>query len=227
MILHIFKKVLCVVFVVSTGNHLAHSAPLSLPSTPYRYAVLDQELAAALQEFGNNLKIKISISGEVKGRIRGRMPDLPPRAFLDRLTDLYNLQWYFDGVELYVSSANEAQTRLLVLTPIRFDALKAALDALNISDERYVVRPAPGNALVMVSGPPRFVALVEQTFNGLVAQAQAQPQAAAVEKPPQESVLLLFRGSSATVIRDGRQEGPYSSLPRQDDIVREPEPAQK
>ncbi|NKL24827.1 type III secretion protein [Rhizobium leguminosarum bv. viciae] len=195
-----------------------------MPSTPYRYEVLDQELAAALQEFGNNLKIKISISGEVKGRIRGRMPDLPPRAFLDRITDLYNLQWYFDGVELYVSSASEAQTRLLVLTPIRFDALKAALDALSISDERYVVRPAPGNALVMVSGPPRFVALVEQTFNGLVAQARPQ---AAVEKPPQESVLLLFRGSSTTVIRDGRQEGPYSSLPRQDDIVREPEPAQK
>ncbi|MBP2449503.1 secretin N-terminal domain-containing protein [Rhizobium leguminosarum] len=224
MILHILKKVLCVVFVVSTGNHLAHSAPLSLPSTPYRYAVLDQELAAALQEFGNNLKIKISISGEVKGRIRGRMPELPPRAFLDHLTDLYSLQWYFDGVELYVSSANEAQTRLLVLTPIRFDALKAALDALNISDERYVVRPAPGNTLVMVSGPPHFVALVEQTFNGLVAQARSQ---AAVEKPQQESVLLLFRGSSTTVIRDGRQEGPYSSLPRQDDIVREPEPAQK
>ncbi|WP_246787377.1 secretin N-terminal domain-containing protein [Rhizobium leguminosarum] len=224
MILQILKKVLCVVFVVPTGNHLAHSAPLSLPSTPYRYEVLDQELAAALQEFGNNLKIKISISGEVKGRIRGRMPDLPPRAFLDRITDLYNLQWYFDGVELYVSSASEAQTRLLVLTPIRFDALKAALDALSISDERYVVRPAPGNALVMVSGPPRFVALVEQTFNGLVAQARPQ---AAVEKPPQESVLLLFRGSSTTVIRDGRQEGPYSSLPRQDDIVREPEPAQK
>ncbi|NEI67605.1 type III secretion protein [Rhizobium leguminosarum] len=176
-----------------------------------------------MREFGNNLKIKISISGEVKGRIRGRLPDLLPRAFLDCLTDLYNLQWYFDGLELYVTSANEAQTRVLVLTPMRFDALKVALDELNISDERYVVRAAPGSALVMVSGPPRFVALVEQTFNGLLAQARPQ---AAVEKPPQESVLLLFRGSSTTVIRDGRQEDSYSSLPHQDDIVREPEPAQ-
>ncbi|MGZ2403021.1 secretin N-terminal domain-containing protein [Rhizobium ruizarguesonis] len=224
MILHILKKLLCVVFVVSTGNQLAQSASLSLPSAPYRYAVLDQELAAALQEFGNNLKIKISISGEVKGRIRGRMPDLPPGAFLDRLTDLYNLQWYFDGLELYVTSANEVQTRMLVLTPMHFDALKAALDELNISDERYVVRAAPGNALVMVCGPPRFVALVEQTFNGLLAQARSE---ADVKKPPEESVLLLFRGSSTTVIRDGWQEGSYSSLPHQDDIVREPEPAQK
>ncbi|MBY3517250.1 type III secretion protein [Rhizobium laguerreae] len=219
MILHILKQILCVIFVIAAGNQLAKSAPLSLPSTPYRYAVLDQELAAALREFGSNVKIKISISGEVKGRIRGRIADLPPRVFLDRLTDIYNLQWYFDGLELYVTSANEAQTRLLVLTPMRFDALKVALDELNISDERYVVRAALGSALVMVSGPPRFVALVEQTFNGLLAQARSR---AAVEKPPQESELLLFRGSSTTVIRDGRQEDSYSSLPHQDDIVCEP-----
>ncbi|WP_418219717.1 hypothetical protein [Bradyrhizobium icense] len=48
---------------------------------------------------------------------------------------------------LYVSAASEAQNRLLVLKPISFDAFKAALDALNISDERYVERPAPGNAV--------------------------------------------------------------------------------
>jgi type III secretion protein C len=227
MIMHILNRVLCAGFIASSGSHLALGAPLSLPSTPYRYTVLDQDLTAALQEFGDNLDIKISISAEVTGRIRGRMPDLPPREFLDRLTDLYNLQWYFDGVVLYVSTANEAQTRLLVLTAIRFDALETALDALNISDARYIVKPAPGSSLVMVSGPPRFVALVEQTFNGLVAEAQARSPAPVVEKPPQDPVLLLFRGTSTTVVRDGRLEGPYSSLPPEEETVREAEPAQK
>ncbi|MGY8678334.1 secretin N-terminal domain-containing protein [Bradyrhizobium sp. UFLA05-153] len=217
-VLDILKRAMCVGVFVGTGMDRAPGASLSLPSTPYSYTVLDQELSAALQEFGNNLNIKVNVSAEVKGRVRGRMPDLPPREFLDRLTNLYNLQWYYDGLVLYVSAANEAQSRLLVLTPISFDSFKATLDTLNISDDRYIVTPAPENGLVLVGGPPRFIALVDQTLKGLVAEAQARPRAA--EMPPRDSVLMLFRGSSTMVIRDGRPEGPYSSdVLRQDGIA--------
>ncbi|MBA1142418.1 secretin N-terminal domain-containing protein [Mesorhizobium neociceri] len=226
IILHNLKRLLCVGFFLFTGIHTTLGVPLSLPAAPYRYTVLDQDLSAALQEFGNNLNISVNISAEVRGRIRGRMPDLPAREFLDRLAELYDLQWYYDGLVLYVSAAKEAQTRMLVLTPLRFDTFKAALDQLDISDDRYVVRPAPGNGLVMVSGPPRFVALVEQTFNGLVAEAQAHPRAAAA--PTKESVLILFRGSSTMVVRDGRPEASYSSdVPQQDEVGGKPEPTQK
>ncbi|QHO77700.1 nodulation protein NolW [Bradyrhizobium sp. CCBAU 051011] len=226
-ILNILNRFACAGVFLCTGALTAFGAQLSLPSAPYSYTVLDQDLSAALLEFGNNLNIRVNVSGEVKGRIRGRMPDLPPREFLDRLTNLYNLQWYYDGLVLYVSAASEAQSRLLVLKPISFDAFKAALDALDISDERYLVRPAPGDGLVLVSGPPRFIALLDQTLNGLVAEAQARPHAA-IEKQPRESVLKLFRGSSTTVVRDGRPEAPYSSdAPRQDSVVREPAPGQR
>ncbi len=222
-ILHMLKRALGIGVFVFTGIHATLAASLALPSTPYSYTVLDQELSAALQEFGNNLNIKVNISAEVKGRVRGRMPDLSPREFLDRLTTLYNLQWYYDGLVLYVSAAKEAQSRLLVLTPISFDTFKAALDALTISDERYIVRPAPEDGLVLASGPPRFITLVEQTLNALVAQAQPR----AVETPPRDSVLMLFRGSSTMstlVMRNGRAEGPNSSdLPRQDSMARKPE----
>ncbi|UVC15234.1 secretin N-terminal domain-containing protein [Mesorhizobium onobrychidis] len=223
--LHVLR-LLCAGFFLATGTHGTLGVPLSLSKTPYRYTVLDQDLSAALQEFGNNMNIRVNISAEVKGRIRGNMPDLPPREFLDRLANLYGLQWYFDGLVLYVSAAKESQTRMLVLTSIRFDAFKGALDELEISDDRYVVRPAPGNGLVLVSGPPRFTALVEQTFNGLVAEAQAQPRAP--ETPPSESVLTLFRGSSTMVVRDGLPEAAYSSdVPQKDGVGGKPEPRQK
>ncbi|WP_394890337.1 nodulation protein NolW [Mesorhizobium sp. AaZ16] len=219
-------RFLCAGFFLSTGSHAALGVPLSLSNTPYRYTVLDQDLSAALQEFGNNMNLRVNISAEVKGRIRGNMPDLPPREFLDRLANLYGLQWYYDGLVLYVSAAKEAQTRMLVLTSIRFDAFKGALDKLEISDDRYVVRPAPGNGLVLISGPPRFTALVEQTFNGLVAEAQAQTHVP--ETPPRESVLTLFRGSSTMVVRDGLPEAAYSSdVPQQDAVGGKPEPRQK
>ncbi|TWB93010.1 type III secretion protein C [Bradyrhizobium macuxiense] len=226
--LHILKRVLCVGVLISLGCVRASGASLSLPSTPFTYTVLDQDLAAALQEFGNNLNIRVDVSAEVKGRIRGRMPDLTPWEFLQRLTNFYNLQWYYDGLVLYISGAHESQSRLLVLNPITFDSFNTALNALNISDERYIVRPAPGDGLVLVSGPPRFIALVEQTLKGLVAEAQGRRNPAVVEKPPREPVLRLFRGSSSMVIRDGRQEGSYSSgAPNQDSVVREPAPGQR
>ncbi|QOZ29602.1 nodulation protein NolW [Bradyrhizobium sp. CCBAU 51753] len=206
----VLKRILYAGGFICLGMVRALGAPLSLPSTPYSYTVLDQDLAAALQEFGNNLNIRVNVSTEVKGRIRGRMPDLPPREFLERLTNLYNLQWYYDGLVLYISAAHEAQSRLVVLSPISFDAFKTALDALNISDERYIVKPAPGDGLVLASGPPRFIALVDQTLKGLVAEAQARRNPATAERPPRDSVLMLFRGSSSVVIRDGRPEGHYS-----------------
>ncbi|PAY08612.1 nodulation protein NolW [Bradyrhizobium sp. UFLA03-84] len=222
------KKVLYVGVFICLGAIKALGAPLALPSTPYSYTVLDQDLAAALQEFGNNLNIRVDISTGVKGRIRGRMPDLPPREFLERLTNLYNLQWYYDGLVLYVSDAHEVQSRLLVLSPISFDAFKAALDALNISDDRYLVRAVPGDGLVFASGPPRFIVLVEQTLKGLVAEAQARRNPRGAEQPPHESVLMLFRGSSSVVVREGRpNDVPSPALPHQDGAVHAPDTGKK
>ncbi|MGY3533059.1 type II secretory pathway component GspD/PulD (secretin) [Bradyrhizobium embrapense] len=222
------KKVLCLAVFMCLGAIKALGAPLALPSTPYSYTVLDQDLATALQEFGNNLNIRVNISTGVKGRIRGRMPDLPPREFLERLISLYNLQWYYDGLVLYVSDAHEAQSRLLILNPISFDAFKAALDALNISDERYIVRAVPGDGLVFASGPPRFIALVEQTLKGLVTEAQARRNPNGAEKPPHESVLMLFRGSSSVVVREGRpNDAPSPELSHQDGVDHAPDTGKK
>ena len=187
----------------------AGAATLRMPSTPYGYTVIDQDLAAALQEFGSNLKVKVNVSPEVKGRIQGRMPEGTAQDFLDRLSANYNLEWYYDGSVLSVTSARENRTQLLVLSPIGFDRLKSALDALQIADARFPIRPAPGNGVVMVSGPPRYVALVEQTLAGLVAEEQARPKPSA-EAPkvtaPKVTTLTVFRGGQMTVFRDGRPE---------------------
>ncbi|WP_245471957.1 secretin N-terminal domain-containing protein [Bradyrhizobium nanningense] len=225
-VVHILNRALCAGVFICIGIMRSSAASLSLPSAPYSYTVLDQDLSAALQEFGNNLNIRVNVSADVRGRIRGRMPDLPPREFLDRLTALYNLQWYYDGLVLYISAAHEAQSRLIVLNPISFDVLKSALDALNISDERYIVKPAPGEGLILASGPPRFVALVDQTLKGLVAEAQARRGPVAAERPQHESVLMLFRGSSSTVFRDGRLVA-SPETPHHEGTLREAGPGHK
>src|SRR5688500_7385085 len=54
------------------------AAQLKLPDSTYTYTVINQDLPAALLEFGSNLNIKVNVSQEVRGRIQGRLPDLPP-----------------------------------------------------------------------------------------------------------------------------------------------------
>lgn len=219
---HILKTLLYVGAFFFVAIVRVHGAELALPTAPYSYTVLDQDLAAVLQEFGNNLNIRVNVSPEVKGRIRGRMADLAPREFLEHLANLYNLQWYYDGLVLYVSDAHEAQSRLFVLNPIAFDAFKSALDSLNISDERYVVKAATGDGVAFASGPPRFISLVEQTLQGMMAEAQARQRPQLVEKP-REPALMLFRGSSSVVVRGGRPESFLApDAPHQESVVHAP-----
>ncbi|WP_063799982.1 hypothetical protein [Bradyrhizobium valentinum] len=196
------------------------AAQLKLPDTTYTYTIINQDLSAALQEFGSNLNIKVNVSQEVRSRIQGRLPDLPPLAFLNRLASLYNLEWYFDGQVLHVTSARESQSRLLVPGPVPFERLASTLAAFDVADERYAVRPAPNTQLVLVTGPPRFVALVEQTLNGLIAEEQARPKPAEarVGPPPlpHDTVLTVFRGSQTTILRNGRLEAAFGSTEASD-----------
>ena len=190
------------------------AAQLRLPDTTYTYTVINQDLSAALLEFGSNLNLKVNVSQEVRGRIQGRLPDLPPLAFLNRLASLYNLEWYFDGQALHVTSARESQSRLLVPGPVPFERLASTLTAFDIADERYAVRPAPNTQLVLVTGPPRFVALVEQTLNGLIAEEQARPKPAEARVEPQlprDTVLTVFRGSQTTILRNGQLQATFGA----------------
>ena len=192
----------------------ALASQLKLPDATYTYTVINQDLSAALLEFGSNLNIKVNVSQEVRGRIQGRLPDLPPLAFLNRLASLYNLEWYFDGQVLHVTSARESQSRLLVPGPVPFERLASTLAAFDVADERYAVRPAPNTQLVLVTGPPRFVALVEQTLNGLIAEEQARPKSAEARMEPSlphDTALTVFRGSQTTILRSGRLEATFGS----------------
>ncbi|WBL81366.1 nodulation protein NolW [Bradyrhizobium xenonodulans] len=192
----------------------AGAAPLVLPDTTYNYTVVDQDLPAALQEFGTNLGIKVNVSPEVRGRVQGRLPELKPRAFLERLASMFNFEWYYDGQVLHISAVKEAQTRLLVLAPIGFEQFKAALDVLKVADDRFAVVPAPGDGLVLVSGPPRFAALAEQTLAGLIAEQQARPKISPSSPPPRETVLNVFRGTQVSIWRNGRLEQVIGPDPR-------------
>jgi type III secretion protein C len=199
----------------------AEAAPLALPAAPYRYTVIDQDLTAALQEFGSNVGVRVNISPEVRGRVQGPFPELTARAFLDRLLSTYNLDAYYDGAVLHVTSSKEVESRLLVLGVVPYDRFNTTLKAFQIIDERHTVQRAPDVGVALASGPPRFVALVEQTLSSLTAEEQARPKREAA--PKVESTISVFRGSQAQVLRNGQviYQSPEPPRPRLEVVPRE------
>jgi type II secretory pathway component GspD/PulD (secretin) len=169
------------------------------PSGPYQYSVVEQDLTTVLQEFGRNTGLRLDVSAEVHGRVRGPWPQLAPREFLEHLCTSYGLEWYFDGFRVYVSAAKENASHLSSRGAVSFDRLEATLRDLGASDERFPLRAVKQSDLLLVSGPPQYVALVERTLAAL--KAGINPRK---ELP---SVVTVYRGDQVAMVRLGGADG--------------------
>jgi type II secretory pathway component GspD/PulD (secretin) len=147
---------------------------LPWPDKPYPYVVLDQDVRDVLAAFGSNLDVPVKVSDKVSGRVRGRLPELSPQKLLDHLAASFGLQWYYDGQVLYVTTVEEAVSEMLPLGPIRFEELQVSLASLKLDDPRFAPRPLASANVALVSGPPRYVALVKETMQALQQAYQFQ-----------------------------------------------------
>ena len=97
---------------------LAQEKPSStIPWKTAEYTLLAREmpLREAFIAFGTAEGISVVVSENVVGVVSGDFKKLPPREFLDRITMLYNLTWFYDGAALYIYSGGEIETMLLDL----------------------------------------------------------------------------------------------------------------
>ena len=141
---------------------------------PYDYLIVDQDLRGVLLAFGANLGIRIQLSDEINGQVHGDLPELPAGQFLESLGQRFGFDWYYDGDVLYVTEASEAQARMLVLGSVAFPDLESELASLGLLDDRYPLRHSSDSNLALVSGPPRYVALIEETLTALSRQASGE-----------------------------------------------------
>jgi type III secretion protein C len=159
------------------------------PAEPYRYTIIEQDLTSVLQEFGRNTGLRVEVSSEVRGRVRGPLPELKARDFLDQLVRGYGLEWYFDGFRLYVTSAKEDASRILPLGPVPLQRLETALTDLSLNDARFSLRAIKQSDMVLVAGPPQYLAMVERTL------------AALNPRHEQPSVVTVYHGEHVEVVK--------------------------
>src|SRR5215475_682094 len=128
------------------------------PLGPYKYLVIDQDVKDVLNEFGRNIGVPVDVSGQVTGRLRGRLPVVTAKEFLNKLCESYGLVWYFDGSTLHINSKTEVKTELIDIGRVPSKQLTTRLTALGIADPRFALRSTPNGGVVSVSGPPSYIA---------------------------------------------------------------------
>jgi len=159
------------------------------PAEPYRYTIVEQDLTSVLQEFGRNTGLRVEVSTEVRGRVRGPLPELKARDFLDQLARGYGLEWYFDGFRLHVTSTNEDVSRILALGSVPLQRLEAALRDLSLYDARFSLRTIKNSDMVLVAGPPQYLAMVERTL------------AALNPRHDQPAIVTVYHGNNVEVVK--------------------------
>ncbi len=160
-------------------------------SRPYAYVVIDQDVRGVLQAFGRNLGIAMVISPKVSGQAPANLRAATAGAFLDKLTTNNTLTWFSDGNMVYVDSEDDLQIRTFDVPGLNAEELQASLYELGVSGKHLYVRSSFQGNGVMVSGPPAYMALVQQRIDQM---APTEQQASPVVT--REHGVRVFRGSA-------------------------------
>ena len=146
----------CAESVVASTNAI----PWRIPT--YTLTARAMPVRQALETFGVAEGVPVLMSEAAGGVVSGDFKDVPAMEFLDRIVTINNLIWYYDGASLYVYGASEVTTVMLELKYMKASELQQVLSEFGILDDRYPIRAAQNDELIMVSGPPRYVELVAE-----------------------------------------------------------------
>ncbi|MCJ0975080.1 type III secretion protein [Pseudomonas sp. PS1] len=161
---------------------------------PYGYVVIDQSLRDALEAFGRNLGVPVVIAKQVGGKAPSNLRADSAGDFLDTLCAHNGLTWFYDGGVLHVTRDEEVEIRQFMADGFEAIELEQALDALGVAGNHLAIRGGADGEPVMVSGPPPYMALVEQWIE----RRRPAPDVVA-RGQTRERGVRVFRGSVSEV----------------------------
>jgi type III secretion protein C len=147
-------------FAFSADEAAAKKLPWK--SQEYTLVARQMPIRSALESFSVAQGIPILLSDRVAGVLSGDFKKVQPDDFLNRISAVHNLTWYYDGTALYIYSVGEMGSALIDLKYMKAREVLAMMVELGVEDSRFPLKTASNGELIMVSGPPRYVMLVSE-----------------------------------------------------------------
>ena len=156
------RRLAIIAFAIGLAVAPATAAPIPWKLPSYTLVARDMDLRTALDSFAIAQGLSVVMSPSVVGTFSGDFKDVSPSAFLDKLATTHNLIWYYDGAALYIYGSGEIATMLIDLQYMKAGEVRHMLAELGVEDRRFPLKTTSNDELMMVSGPPRYVALVAE-----------------------------------------------------------------
>ncbi|WP_263364814.1 type III secretion system outer membrane ring subunit SctC [Cupriavidus pauculus] len=145
--------------MTATFAPAALAAPIPWRSSNISYVADRKDIQDVLRDISASAGVAVQISPKVKGTVSGRF-DTRPQLMLERMAATFGFIWYYDGAVLRIYSADEVVSTTIGLSAASTSSLRRSLSKLQIEDPRFPIRFDDDARTAVVSGPPRYVELV-------------------------------------------------------------------
>jgi len=179
------------------------------PDAPYSYFADNSPLDRVLGDFASGFSLTLVMQPGLQGTVNGRFTTSNPTDFISRLGGVYGFSWFTHAGTLYVGKASDVVTRSIALPASSISQMRNALTDLGVLEPRFGWGELADQGIVLVSGPPNYVSLVESTVRQLPAGASAQQvmvfrlrHASAEDRTIQYRDRMLVQPGLATVLRE-------------------------
>jgi type III secretion protein C len=180
-----FLFLLPLVFALAHGRAVA---AMPWPEASFTYIADNQPLSEVLRRFARSFGLETQLSHAVatsNAIVTGKITTASPTEFINQLGAAHGLSWFSQNGVLYVSRSNERSTRAVSPPGISAAGLKKALTELGVIESKFGWGEVAERGMVLVSGPPAYVDLVQRT----VAELPPMP-------PDQELAVFRLRYAS-------------------------------
>jgi len=145
----------------------------NLKGQAFEFYGQEQPLKDVITAIATHSRLGVSVNEDIEADFSGHLKQRNSFEALNYLAASFDLVWYSDGSTIFVDPINAMASRLFQLDQVAARQVEATMRSLSIWDGRFEWRSLNNQAILMVSGPPRYLALVEETIALLNAQYDA------------------------------------------------------
>ncbi len=168
---------LAVAFSLSVPAPSASAADLPLKKSRVNLTYQERPLRDVLRELFAAQGVPAVISERIAGNVTGRF-NMAADEYFENLSSVFGLMSFYDGAVVYVYASGEASSKVINLRGVDSERFRQVLREIGAVDRRYMLRINEAEHLAQVSGPPRYVDVIEEVAS-MLAEGQRSARAVA------------------------------------------------
>lgn len=140
---------------------MAHALEPQWGDKKYGYFSSGESLHKILTDFSASYGIPADVSEGLNMPIRGKFTAKPPKEFLESVSAITNMRWYYDGYMLFFYRTDETERAVIKLKYISARKLHRAVKKLPWWQKNSHWSAIDREGMVFVSGAPQFVKMLK------------------------------------------------------------------